>query len=213
MIRNSFDEWRLERANEALTGHGLIHCYTDATEAQTAIARAIIAARSNILMVGMNFSTTPIFSYAALRRQIDHGVDLRFLILNPRSGLVPTFAGDFAMTATELYGENRQNLKSLNDLRLYSESVALSSGTSGTVDVRLYDAPPRMRCYIFDDTHGESFFVPYVNRTPPRPLPVLHCRGGMRLARCYREGVERLWSSSTTNIAKFLAENPDFLLD
>lgn len=64
---------------------GILHCYTVATDAQAAIGRAIVDARTLIWFTATNFSYTVSLSVSELRDKLAAGVDVRFLVLNPTS--------------------------------------------------------------------------------------------------------------------------------
>jgi hypothetical protein len=82
---------------------------------------------------------------------------------------------------------------------------------AGTVSIRLFDAPPQMRAYVFDGEDGMSFFVPYAPRSTTRPLPVYHCRNGGAVARRYTAGIERLRNGGDTlTLQQFLDVNDPF---
>ncbi|GAA4465615.1 hypothetical protein GCM10023170_075220 [Phytohabitans houttuyneae] len=211
-IRDTINGWTEMSAHHALEAPGLLRCYTNATEAQAAIGKAIRAARRSILLMATNLAYTPALNVAELQQRILEGVDIRFLILNPHSQHVETTAHEFMISAPQLREENRLHLRSLIDLQHFSLAREAESELVGGVQIRFYDAPPRMRCYCFDHQDGTSFFVPYLNRTPSRPLPVFEVSNHGAIARRYLSSIENLWSAPDSLTAEtFLKQNPAYL--
>lgn len=211
-IRDTFHEWRIQSQKDTLTAPGLIRCYTNATDAQAAIGRAITAAREDILLVATNLSYTPVLNVVELQNKIATGVNIHFMVLNPDSQYTLLIARDFLIPLSQLNDENRLHLRTLVDLQIFAESLARISPTAGTVRIHLCDTPLRMRAYIFDGLDGESFFVPYAIRAKSRPLPVYHCQNNMNIAKRYSEGIKNLWDADdTVSIQAFLEKNLDFL--
>lgn len=209
-IRDTISDWTDAAADEDLDGSGLLRCYTTATDAQTAIGRAIASARASILLTATNLAFTPALNVAELQQRIRAGVDVRFLVLNPCSSHVEAAAREFMISPTQLHEENRLYLRSLIELRDFARDAGPEG--SGRVAIRLYDAPPRLRGYCFDQPEGTSFFVPYLNRSRSRPLPVYQVRNDGAVARRYLSAIENLWSASDTLTAEaFTERNPSFL--
>jgi hypothetical protein len=206
-IRDALRQWSDRSAADVLRSSGFERCYTNSTEAQAAIGAAITGARSSILLMATNLSYTPVLNLVELQEKIAAGVDVRFLVLNPLSALVDVIAAEFLYPADLLRQENRLHLQTLVGLQAY----ALSCPGAGTVSIRLFDAPPQMRAYVFDGDDGMSFFVPYAPRSTTRPLPVYHCRNGGTVARRYTAGIERLWNGADTlTLQQFLDDNDGF---
>ncbi|MGB2571729.1 TIR domain-containing protein [Micromonospora citrea] len=211
-IRDTISGWTALAADAELRTSGLLRCYTNLTEAQAAIGRAIMTARRSILLTATNLAFTPALNVAELQQRIREGVDVRFLVLNPRSAHVEATAREFMISAVQLREENRLHLRSLIDLRDFSLACGPGAARPGTVAIRLYDAPPRMRSYSFDQPDGTSFFVPYLNRSPSRPLPVFEARNDGAVAQRYLSAIENLWSAPDTVTAEaFLAQDPSYL--
>ena len=211
LIREELREWQLRSETEALDDPGVIRCYTNAAEAQLAIGKALSAAESSIFFLATNLSYTPTFNTAELRKKILDGVIIRLLILNPLIGAIASIARDFNIRVEQLQAENKLSLRALIDLQDYANSLRQQMPDAGTVEIRLYDTPPRGRGYVFDGLPGESFFAPYATRGPGQPLPIYHCinRGGA--AGIYIQGMESMWASDDTiSVDAFLRDHPDF---
>jgi hypothetical protein len=211
-IRDALREWQSRTDEDALLNPGLICCYTNATQAQAAIGRAIAASRSEMFLMATNFSYTPVLNIAEFRDKIDRGVNVRFMVLNPTTRMLAHIARGIAVSEEDLRAENKLHLKTIVDLQEYADSRRRQLTTAGEVTIRLYDSTPRGRSYVFDGPEGESFFVPYASRGPTRPLPVYHCTNNGKVARRYISGMEELWESEDAiPIQLFLERHPGFL--
>jgi len=211
LIREELREWQLRADDEALDDPGVIRCYTNAAEAQMAIGKALSASQSSIFFMATNFSYTPTFNMAELRNKIHHGITIRFLILNPLAEGLASIARDFTIQKEQLEAENKLGLRVLVDLQEYANSLRRQTRGAGTVEIRLYDTPPRGRGYVFDGPLGESFFAPYATRGPGQPLPIYHCVNSRGVARIYMQGMNSMWDSADTISADaFLRDHPGF---
>ncbi|HZR55175.1 MAG TPA: hypothetical protein VFB06_37520 [Streptosporangiaceae bacterium] len=99
------------------------------------------------------------------------------------------------MSEEHLRVENKLDLKTIIDLQRYADSRRRELPAAGKVTIRLFDAIPLGRTYVFDGPGDESFFVPYASRGPVRPLPVYQCANNGKVARRYISGMEELWES------------------
>ena len=212
-IRDALREWQFRADKDVLLDPGLMRCYTNATEAQAAIGRAIAVSQSEMFLAAINFSYTPILNIAEFQDKIERGVNIRFMVLNPMTQILGYIARGIAMSEEHLRTDNKLHLKTIIDLQLYADSLRRELTTAGEVAIRLFDAIPRGRGYVFDGLEGESFFVPYASRGPTRPLPVYHCTNSGKVARRYISGMEELWESDDAiSVEVFLERYPEFLI-
>lgn len=213
-IRDALRGWRVRAESDVLIDPGLMRCYTNASEAQAAIGRAIATSKCSIFLMATNLSYTPILNIAEFQEKIVQGVNIRFMVLNPTTRILGSIARGIAVKEEDLRAENKLHLRTILDLRLYADSRRNEVPTAGEVSIRLFDTTPRGRAYVFDDPRGESFFVPYASRGPTRPLPVYHCSNSGKIARRYIDGMEELWNSDdAVTLDSFLEINPEFWAD
>jgi len=211
-IREAVREWKVKTDENAPHDPGLIGCYTQSNEAQAAIGRRIAASRSRIFLMATNFYWTPLLNITEFQNKIDRGVNVRFMVLNPLTTILPHVARSIAMPEEDLRAENKLGLKTIIQLQMYADSRRRESASAGEVEIRLFDSPSRGRNYVFDGPEGESFFVPYACHGPTRPLPVYHCTNRGQIAQRNISGMEELWESGDTiSIQLFMERHPDFL--
>jgi hypothetical protein len=211
-IRDALQEWKAGAEVSALYDPGLICCYTNYNEAQAAIGRRISASQSRIFLMATNFSWTPLLNIAEFRDKIDQGVQVRFMVLNPTTEILPYVARSIATPEVDLRAENKLGLKIIMQLQAYADARRHARRAPGEVAIRLYDSLPRGRSYVFDGPEGESFFVPYACCGPTRPLPVYHCLNRGQIAFRNIGGMEELWEASETiPIDVFVEKHPEFL--
>jgi len=211
-IRDALREWQSMVDNDTLLDPGLLRCYTNASEAQAAIGKSIAVSQSEMFFMGINFSYTPILNAAEFQDKIENGVNVRFMVFNPMSRISEYVARGVAMSEEHLQVENKLDLKTIVDLQRYADSRRRELPTAGRVTIRLFDAIPLGRAYVFDGLEGESFFVPYASRGPVRPLPVYQYANNGKAARRYISGMEDLWKSDdVVSVDAFLERYPEFL--
>jgi CAP12/Pycsar effector protein, TIR domain len=211
-IRDVVREWRIKTDKHDSHDPGLIGCYTNSNEAQAAIGRRIAESRSGIFFMATNFYYTPLLNIAEFKNKIDQGVDVRFMVLNPATTILPHVARSIAMPEADLRDENKLGLKIIIQLQMYAGARRRESTSAGEVTIRLFDSPSRGRNYVFDGIEGESFFVPYACHGPTRPLPVYHCANRGQIAKRNIGGMEELWESDDTiPIQLFMEQHPEFL--
>jgi len=211
-IRDAVREWKVKADMDASCDPGLIGCFTNSNEAQAAIGRRISASRSRIFLMATNFYYTPLLNITEFRNKIDEGVDVRFMVLNPMTTILPHVARSIAMPEADLRAENKLGLKTIIQLQMYADSRRRESVSAGEVAIRFFDSPSRGRSYVFDGWEGESFFVPYACHGPTRPLPVYHCANRGQIAQRNISGMEELWESGDTiSIHFFMERHPEYL--
>ncbi|MGD0609042.1 MAG: nucleotide-binding protein [Streptosporangiaceae bacterium] len=212
-IRDALREWYSGTSGDLLLDPGLLCCYTNATEAQAAIGKAIAVSRSEMFFMGINFSYTPVLNDAEFKEKVECGVNVNFMVLNPMTRILGYVARGAAMSEERLRAENKLDLKTIVDLQRYADLRHRELPTAGKIAIRLFDAIPLGRAYVFDGPDGESFFVPYASRGPVRPLPVYHCANSGRVAKRYINGMKELWESEDAiSVSIFLERYPEFLI-
>lgn len=185
--------------NILLKDTGLIKWYRQSNQFLAEIEPEISKSRQEIWFMGTDFNISAGEQRDLLLKKLSDGVNIKFLIFDPKSPQLDELASDFDQSPAELRAECEKGLDSIIELQRKWQTQ--SSTRLGELDVRFFDANPRARFYIFDPnrTDGHTYFVPYVNdvNSPNAPGYLLQ-NIPHGVFQQYFDGIRKLWASSET---------------
>jgi hypothetical protein len=185
--------------NILLKDTGLIKYYRRSKDFPAQIDKQIGASQQEIWFVGLNFNITAGQERPALLDKLSKGLNIRFLILNPRSTRIGDLAPDFDQSPAELRSECEKSLQSILELRRVWQEDASKSSTPGELEIRVLEMPPHARFYVFDParTQGTTLYIPYMNKINSPDLPgYLLENVDSGVFGSYFGGIKKLWAAS-----------------
>jgi hypothetical protein len=191
---------------------GLIKRYKHSADFQGDIGHEIERADQEIWFFAANFHISTFDRRQALLDRLQHGVHIRYLILDPFALNIDRIAEDFGSSPDTLKKECMDGIHNLIELKCQWDSLSKSCVHSGELEIKFFKTTPRARLYVFDPrkTSGHTLFVPYINNMNSQFLPAYlleNIQSGVFPA--YFEGVQKIWTDSTNTFDKFLADHPD----
>lgn len=128
---------------------------------------------SEIIFYGANFHISVVDDETEILRALSRGVTIKYLVYNPYAENINLVARDFRQSTAEYFNECQQGLRALVSLRKKWESQKIAAEKMGELDIRLYEAFPRMRAYIFDpkDQQSVCLYIPYLHNVNSTDLP------------------------------------------
>lgn len=159
--------------NILLKDTGLVRYYKKSADYQAEVGRDIKQAAHEIWFFGTNFHISTVDRSDAILDALKRGVRVRYLVYNPFSERLPALAHDFDQTPAELSSECRNALQSLLGLRKRWQQARTTTATPGELEIRVFEATPRARLYVFDpdEKSGFTLLVPYINSVNSPQLP------------------------------------------
>jgi hypothetical protein len=193
--------------NILLKNTGLIEYYPHSNSFLGVIDKPISQAQQEMWFFGMNFNITSGERRTLLLKKLDGGIKIRYLVFDPRSPHLDELAKDFDQSPDELRSECEKGLQSILELRKQWSTRVKSTQSPGELDVRVFDAHPHARIYVFDPdrAQGETFFIPYINHVNSPEVPgflLQNIRSGVFGA--YFDGIRKLWADSK-NLDNYLS--------
>src|SRR5258708_19064075 len=155
----------------------------------------------------MNFNVTSGERRSLLLKKLEGGIKIRYLVFDPRSSQLDELAKDFDQSPAELQSECEKGLQSILELQKQWSSRVKSTQSPGELDVRVFEAHPHARIYVFDPdrAQGETYFIPYINHVNSPEVPgflLQNIKSGVFGA--YFDGIRKLWADSK-NLYNYLS--------
>jgi Domain of unknown function (DUF5919) len=185
--------------NILLKDTGLIKWYRHSNEFLAEIDPLIMQSHHEVWFFGTNFNISAGERRDALLRKLSSGVNIKYLIFDPKSSHLDDFALDFGQSPGELRSECEKGLESIVELQRQWQRLSATVPRPGELEVRVFAAPPHARFYIFDPerTDGKSLFVPYVNHVNSPNVPAYLLQNvPSGVFQQYFDGIRKLWTSS-----------------
>ena len=176
---------------------GIIKYTPHANDFLPELQNYIAGAKDEIWLTGISFYLTLPQHKEHLLEALRRGVDVRILIYDPLSPNLSEVAAGFSQTPQQLAAESDVTISNLQEIYQAWKSHPTSAAR---FEVRLFQAPPRARLYIFDrrNEDGFTYFIPHVDDQNTPNLPgflIRNVRTGIGPA--YFEGIDRVWRRST----------------
>lgn len=187
--------------NILLKDTGLIKWFRHSNDFLAQIEPEINNAQQEIWFFGTDFNITAGERRDQLLRKLSSGVNVRFLIFNPRSSHMAELARDFSQTPGELQAECDKGLDSLIELQQEWLARSKSVQSPGELQIRVFEVHPHARFYVFDPkrSDGRTMFIPYVNDVNSTNAPgYLIENAETGIFKPYFAAVQKLWSESAT---------------
>lgn len=182
-----------------LKSTGLIGYYPQSNSFLPELKPRISSTTKELLLIGTHFYITAEECHDDLLDRLNHGVDIKVLILQPESPRLGLIAKDFGVESQNLLSECAAGIEDLNRLRKDWEKAQAESENPGTLEVRTFDLCPKMRMYAFDPgtAKGDAYVVPYGNmlNSPQTPGYLFRASKGSA-AESYVAGFRKLWRES-----------------
>jgi hypothetical protein len=200
LFSGPFTSFLLDRTISKATG--IIEYTPKANDFIPRFPKLITDAHEEVWFTGISFYISLPAYKNALLRQLENGINVRFLIYNPLSPNLDDVAAGFSQTRRELLSECDVTIQNLRTL----STDAKARNTKGRLEIRLFSTVPKMRLYVFDRHHedGLTFFIPHVDQQNSPNAPGFLARNvATGIAPAFIDGVERVWSKSE-NFESFL---------
>lgn len=195
--------------NILLKNTGLISFSKKSNDYLGELSKLITESRDEMLFFGTNFRITVEDKREDLLKKLSEGVNIKYLVMNPYSNRLDILASDFDMDIEKLRSEGLDNLQGLVILDKRWSEIKNRSQNPGTLEVRFFDASPKMRAYFFDGSsgHGRAYLVPYMNKLNSSQSPgYLFTISKDGIAEIYLAGIRKLWQEAIP-FEKFLAQS------
>jgi hypothetical protein len=187
--------------NLLLKDTGLIKWYRQSNQFLAEIDPELERSQQEVWFFGTNFNISVGEHRDLLLRKLSTGIDIRYLIFDPKSGQLDELAADFNQSPAELRAECEKGLESIVELQKQWKSQSSTVPRPGELQVRVFDAHPHARFYIFDpgSTEGNTLFVPYVNNLNSPNVPGYLLQNIPKgVFEQYFDGIRKLWARSET---------------
>jgi hypothetical protein len=177
------------------TAAGIIEYTPKANDFLPTLAKYITGTKQEIWFTGISFYVTLPQHKDLLIKKLEEGVDVRFLVYDPKSQNLGEVARGFSQSEEALRSECDVTIQNLRNI--YSEWK--QRGLRGKFEVRLFSSIPKSRIYVFDRKleSGFTYFIPHVDQQNSPNLPGFLAKNiKTGIASAYFEGIERLWNAS-----------------
>ncbi len=146
-----------------------------------------------------------------IKRRLQDGVDIHFLVLDPESGNLERVAAMLNTSSKELADQCRSGIRTFAAIQKEVESAKYS----GRLEIRMANEELYSRIHFFDPgaDDGITYYVPQVNRLNSELLPGFLVKNGVaKFHSIYFSGIRRLWDDpSTKSFDAWKALHPTFL--
>lgn len=171
------------------------------------------SAKEEVIFFGSSFHISAADARTELLSRLKDGVKIRYLMIDPFSPAVEEMAKDFNISAGELRSLISSSLRSILLLKKEWGEVERSTATPGELQVKLFNARPTMRVYVFDGNRpgSESYIVPYINRVnaPDSPGYIFKNRSDGAFSKYY-SSVTQIWRDAEP-VEELLRRHPEIL--
>ncbi len=185
--------------NILLKDTGLISYTKKSNDYLGELSKLIAEAKDEVLFFGTDFHITVEDKREDLLKKLSEGVNIKYLVLNPKSKRLDLLASDFDVNTEKLRSESQDGLQGLITLNQRWSEVKNRSENPGSLEVRLFEASPKMRAYFFDGAtgHGRAYLVPYMNKlNSPQSPGYLFSVKKDGVAEIYLAGIRKLWQEA-----------------
>jgi hypothetical protein len=185
--------------NILLKDTGLISFTKKSNDYLGELGKLIAESKDEILFFGTDFHITVEDKREDLLKKLSEGVNIKYLVLNPYSNRLSMLASDFDVNIEKLKSESLDGLQGLLTLDKRWSDIKDKSQNPGTLEIRLFDATPKMRAYFFDggSGHGRAYLVPYMNKlNSPQSPGYLFAIKKDGVAEIYLTGIRKLWQEA-----------------
>jgi hypothetical protein len=187
--------------NILLKDTGLIKWYRQSNGYLAQIDLDIAQSREEIWFFGTDFNISAGERRDLLLKALSNGININYLIFDPKSSHLDDLADDFNQTPAELRSECEKGLASIVELQKQWQRTSLSAARPGELQVRVFERHPHARFYIFDPgrTDGKTLFVPYINDINSPNVPGYLLQNVPKgVFQQYFGGIRKLWEKSET---------------
>jgi hypothetical protein len=187
--------------NILLKDTGLIRWYQQSNDYLSQIDLDIARSDQEIWFFGTDFNISAGEHRDLLLKMLSKGVNINYLILDPKSGHLDDLAADFNQSPAELRAECEKGLASIVELQREWQMASPTALKPGDLQVRMFETHPDARFYVFDpgSTEGTTFFVPYINDVNSPNAPGFLLRNVPKgVFQQYFGGIRKLWQKSET---------------
>jgi hypothetical protein len=174
---------------------------------------ALTNAKREVWFVGTSFYISADTYRDLIRKRVQDGVDVNFLILDPDGGNLERAARMMNISVKELADQCHAGIRTFMQIR---RELAVS-GMENRLGIRLSSDELYSRLYFFDPKadEGLTYFIPQVNRASSQVLPGFLVRNAQATFHSsYFDGIQRLWnageSSGTRTLESWLAHHREF---
>ena len=178
---------------------GLLHYFRASNDFLGEAGPFLDKAQKEIWFIGTDFHITAGDRKDLILSKLRQGIKVRFLVFDPTSALLDTIALDFDQDPREIRSECIKSTQSLISMRdEWKHEEAYTRYPDG-LEVRSFQDVPHARFYLVDpdDTHAQSFYVPYMNHANSPSLPGYLMRNiDKGVIQAYLPGIRKLWSNS-----------------
>jgi len=196
LFRDQLTDIWIDRTLKKATG--IVEYSPRANDFLPRLGNLIDKAEEEVWFTGISFYITLPANREALFKALDRGVNVRFLIYDPRSPNIAEVAAGFSQSPQELASECHVTIENLRTLA----AEAKAKKTKGHLEVKLFSSIPKMRLYIFDrrKERGLTYFIPHVDQQNSPNVPgflATNVRTG--IAPAFIDGAERLWARAQSS--------------
>lgn len=187
--------------NILLKDTGLVQWYRHGNQFLAQIDTEIAKSQQEIWFFGTDFNISAGEQRDVLLHKLSSGVNIKYLIFDPKSGELDQLAADFDQTPGELRSECEKGVESITELQREWDGRRSTVARPGELEVRFFKVHPHARFYVFDPgrTEGKTFYIPYINLVNSPNLPGYLLRNTPNgVFRAYFGGIRRLWANSET---------------
>jgi hypothetical protein len=187
--------------NILLKDTGLIKWYRQSNDYLAQINLDIARSHQDIWFFGTDFNVSAGERRDLLLNMLSNGVNINYLIFDPKSGHLDDLAADFSQSPAELRSECEKGLASIVELQREWQNRSSGAAKPAELRVRIFDTHPHARFYIFDpgSTEGTTFFVPYINDVNSPNVPGYLLQNVPKgVFQQYFGGIRKLWAASET---------------
>ena len=187
--------------NILLKDTGLIKWYRASNQYLAQIDLDIANSQQEIWFVGTDFNISAGEQRDSLLKVLSKGINVHYLIFDPKSGHLDDLAADFNQTPDELRSECEKGLASIVELQREWQNRSLTATRPGELRVKIFDTHPHARFYVFDPgrVEGKTFFVPYINDVNSPNAPGFLLQNVPKgVFHQYFGGIQKLWETAET---------------
>jgi Domain of unknown function (DUF5919) len=187
--------------NILLKDTGLIKWYRESNSYLSQIDLDVAKSEQEMWFFGTDFNISAGEHRDLLLKMLSKGMNINYLIFDPKSSHLKDLAADFNQTPAELQSECEKGLASIVELQREWQRMASNAAKPGQLQVRVFDTDPHARFYIFDPgrTEGKAYFVPYINDVNSPNAPGYLLKNVQRgVFQQYFGGIRKLWETSET---------------
>lgn len=177
------------------------------------LTQRLRTAKEGVIFFGIAFHISAADARKDLLSRLREGVKIRYLIVDPYSPAVEEIAKDFSISAGEIRSIINSSLRSIQLLKKEWADGEKNTATPGELQVKVFDARPTTRAYVFDGNRAgsESYIIPYINRvnTPDSPGYIFKNKSDGAFSRYYAS-ITQMWRDAQP-LEELLRRHPDLL--